>query len=480
MQLRALVTVFAVSLFHTQMAVAIDTDGDGFLDLVDVHGFSPSAAGWIAFEDLTIEDLDGANRLNNVIGLSLQNNWISSIEPGDFHGLSRLRSLNLNLNSITSIEEGDFRGLSELSFLDLNFNQIASVDQGDFAELPSLSALDLSGNGIVRIADGAFSSLSQLNSLSLSLNRIESVSADHFAGLSLLRSLDLAENPLTTIGNGSFEATPNLRSLNLWGSQVESIQRDSFVGLHGLNSLWLAENQITMIEGGAFRGMDELRMLDLRGNSLGHLDLSRAEFSALPACPPLPSPLAPVFRGFCVDPEIASLSLDDARLDTSTYEAIISGTASITALSLVGTRLTDKAPGFLDTALSNDKLVEIRVDQSLFDRNSGELIAFAARPGSSVEVIGYGDANYDGVFDSSDLVTVFRAGEYEDGIPANSYWTEGDWNTDGDFDTSDLIVALASGQFERAVPTLIIPEPSAYCLAMLGLATLGCGRRRRL
>ena len=46
----------------------------------------------------------------------------------------------------------------------------------------------------------------------------------------------------------------------------------------------------------------------------------------------------------------------------------------------------------------------------------------------------FGDANLDGEFNSSDLVSVFRAGEYEDDIQDNSNWAEGDWNCDGDFD----------------------------------------------
>jgi hypothetical protein len=61
-----------------------------------------------------------------------------------------------------------------------------------------------------------------------------------------------------------------------------------------------------------------------------------------------------------------------------------------------------------------------------------------------------GDANRDGVFNSSDLIVVFQAGEYEDGIEGNSTWTEGDWNGDGDFDTADLILAFQQGKYVAA------------------------------
>ncbi|MFC1759573.1 FG-GAP-like repeat-containing protein, partial [Planctomycetota bacterium] len=64
-----------------------------------------------------------------------------------------------------------------------------------------------------------------------------------------------------------------------------------------------------------------------------------------------------------------------------------------------------------------------------------------------------GDSNNDGAFDSSDLVTVFTAAEYEDGIPNNSTFAEGDWNRDGDFDTADLVLAFRSGRYGKGVPS---------------------------
>ena len=60
-----------------------------------------------------------------------------------------------------------------------------------------------------------------------------------------------------------------------------------------------------------------------------------------------------------------------------------------------------------------------------------------------------GDANRDGLFNSSDLVQAFQAGEYEDDVEDNSSWEEGDWNGDGDFDSSDLVEAFKGGQYER-------------------------------
>jgi hypothetical protein len=61
----------------------------------------------------------------------------------------------------------------------------------------------------------------------------------------------------------------------------------------------------------------------------------------------------------------------------------------------------------------------------------------------------YGDANLDREFNSTDLVTVFAAGRYEDGIAGNATWAQGDWNCDGDFESGDLVLAFSTGAYEQ-------------------------------
>jgi hypothetical protein len=61
-----------------------------------------------------------------------------------------------------------------------------------------------------------------------------------------------------------------------------------------------------------------------------------------------------------------------------------------------------------------------------------------------------GDANVDGIFNSSDLVLIFQGGEYEDTIPGNSSWGEGDWNCDRDFNSRDFVIAFQNGAYVRA------------------------------
>jgi hypothetical protein len=58
-----------------------------------------------------------------------------------------------------------------------------------------------------------------------------------------------------------------------------------------------------------------------------------------------------------------------------------------------------------------------------------------------------GDANRDGVFNSSDLVLIFGAGKYQNETLGNARWEEGDWDGDQKFTTTDLVYAFQSGEY---------------------------------
>ena len=79
-----------------------------------------------------------------------------------------------------------------------------------------------------------------------------------------------------------------------------------------------------------------------------------------------------------------------------------------------------------------------------------------------------GDVNFDGVFDSTDLIEMFSANEYEDGVARNSTWTEGDWTCDGEFDSSDLVYAFKKNTYRAAaVPKRLASiETNAFAAAI--------------
>ena len=111
-----------------------------------------------------------------------------------------------------------------------------------------------------------------------------------------------------------------------------------------------------------------------------------------------------------------------------------------------------------------------RFHQVRIETNGVSLKSYQAIPG---------DANGDGLFNTTDLVSIFVANEYEDDIDGNSDWTEGDWNGDKEFTTSDLILALQTATFEQ-VPIAAVPEPDlSWLLPISLLALLGINRTRR-
>ena len=93
----------------------------------------------------------------------------------------------------------------------------------------------------------------------------------------------------------------------------------------------------------------------------------------------------------------------------------------------------------------------------------------------------FGDANLDGVFSSTDLVSVFQIGEFEDAEVGNSTWGDGDWNGDGDFGTGDFVLAFQDGGFEKG-PLLAsnVPEPTSLAVQLCVLMWIvSCVRRAR-
>ena len=78
--------------------------------------------------------------------LALNSKGITSLQAGDFSGLSSVTSLNLASNSLTSLPDGVFGELIYLTSLDLGSNQLASLPDEIFNSPAKLTDLDLSGN----------------------------------------------------------------------------------------------------------------------------------------------------------------------------------------------------------------------------------------------------------------------------------------------------------------------------------------------
>ena len=90
-----------------------------------------------------------------------------------------------------------------------------------------------------------------------------------------------------------------------------------------------------------------------------------------------------------------------------------------------------------------------------------------------------GDANLDNEFNSSDLVVVFAAGQFE--LDADAGWEQGDWTGDRRFNSSDLVAAFVDGGFELGPKSVAaVPEPHSFAMMMfMALACLARFRRKR-
>ena len=92
----------------------------------------------------------------------------------------------------------------------------------------------------------------------------------------------------------------------------------------------------------------------------------------------------------------------------------------------------------------------------------------------------FGDADLNGQFDSTDLIAIFQAGEYEDEVVGNSVWETGDWNGDAEFTSGDIIFALQRGSYTAESAARAVPEPTAGGVASLAIVGMLLVSRRRL
>ena len=134
---------------------------------------------------VTVANLASITTFGN-FGFGTFNQGITSLQKGDFAGLTSLTLLNLGNNGLTSLPEGIFSGLAELAELNLGANQLESLPEGAFDGLVKLEQISLSSNRLTGVPEGAFSGLTALQILYMSNNNLSSLPEDLFSGLTAL------------------------------------------------------------------------------------------------------------------------------------------------------------------------------------------------------------------------------------------------------------------------------------------------------
>ena len=293
--------------------------------------------------------------LTSLINLTLDGNTgLTSLPESVFAGLTRLVRLRLDGNTgLTSLPEGVFSGLASLSELRLYGNTgLTSVPEGVFSGLTGLSALWMHDTGVTSLPEGVFSGLASLSDLRLYGNTgLTSLSEGVFSGLTSLRSLQLNDNTgLTSLPAGVFSGLTSLSELRLEGNTgLTSLPESVFSGLTGLSTLWMHNAGLTSLPAGVFSGLTSLSKLRLEGNT-GLTSLPAGVFSGLTSLSDLrlhgntglTSLPAGVFSGLA---SLSELRLYGNTGLTSLPAGVFSGLTSLHTLYLDSTGLTSLPAG---------------------------------------------------------------------------------------------------------------------------------------
>ena len=127
--------------------------------------------------------------------LDLEDTGITSIQSGDFAGLTALTELYLDGNSLSSLPAGVFSGLSALTTLGLLGNGLEELLDEVFSGLTALTALWLDANSLDELPDEVFDGLSSLKRIYLDGNDLEELPDEVFSDLTGLTHLTLDDNP---------------------------------------------------------------------------------------------------------------------------------------------------------------------------------------------------------------------------------------------------------------------------------------------
>ena len=216
--------------------------------------------------DVTDSDLSGITGT-----LDISNMGVTSLNSGDFAGLSGLTELDLEDNEISTLPEGIFSGLTSLEVMTLTFTEVSALPEDLFDGLTNLRALYLDQNNLEQLPEDIFDGLTSLEVLSFGINKLSALPEDIFDGLTNLAILHLPINNVTALPEDVFDGLSNLELLNLHRNKITALPAGVFDGLGELVYLVLSGNEITALPSGVFGDLGKLRALLLDQNRIASL-----------------------------------------------------------------------------------------------------------------------------------------------------------------------------------------------------------------
>jgi len=234
-----------------------DFDGLTSLTVLDL-----SSASLEFLPDAIFQDL-GSLKI-----LYLWGNSFEVLPAGVFDGLTQMNWLYLDHNELNTLPDEIFDGLTSLTTLDLSENKLNSLPVGVFDDLIELESLDLSRNDFKSLSDGIFDDLTSLKTLYLWGNSLNMLPSGIFDELGSLEHLGIWDNTLTSLSDGLFDELSMLRWLGLWNNSLRMLPGGIFDQLTALETLLLGDNSFSSFPDGIFNRMTSLRILGLWGNSI--------------------------------------------------------------------------------------------------------------------------------------------------------------------------------------------------------------------
>ena len=196
----------------------------------------------------------------------------------------------LDLRRISSLQTGDFDGLTKLMSLDLSSGSLSELPTNIFADLTNLETLQLNNNDLVTLPPNIFAGLIRLETLRLNNNDLVTLPPNIFAGLTKLNMLDLSGNPdagdsytfileLTRTDRFNDDApSPAIVSLRLNQGAPTTL---SFLLLASTPTITISDTRVMTINAGSIEsnsvmieraGGNEKIMLEISGVVLGFPD----------------------------------------------------------------------------------------------------------------------------------------------------------------------------------------------------------------
>lgn len=256
-------------------ATGLGCDAISEFDLMDVTALNLSR------KEITTLDAGDFTGLSNMVELDLSHNTLSTIPEQAFKDLVNLAKLNLGFTSQTHVPVA-VRGMHSLQELSLRFNSIQTIHKESFQGLSGLRDLNLTDNQITDLANGFLSDLKSLRYLHLLKNRLTDVRKEMWEGPLRLVRLALGRNPLARIPPDAFASVPALSQLFLEDTQLATVPHEAINSLR-LSWLDLADNQISDLSKLEFSG-DRISRLELQNNRIEAVPEDFFDGFTSPAC----------------------------------------------------------------------------------------------------------------------------------------------------------------------------------------------------